>query len=120
MFAKLVTQTVGNALGLVVAARIIDGVTLGFNFTAIASAALLLALFNLAISPIIKLIAFPLRVLTFNLFSLVIDMAMLWIADVIIPDLSIIGLAPLFWTTLLIMVINIILWKLLSPSLKSS
>jgi uncharacterized membrane protein YvlD (DUF360 family) len=60
-----------------------------------------------------------LRILTFNLFSLVIDMSMVWLADVLIPELNISGIYPLFATTLIIMIFNFLLWTILSPSLKS-
>jgi uncharacterized membrane protein YvlD (DUF360 family) len=58
--------------------------------------------------------------LTLNLFSLVIDMSMVWLADVLIPEMRIHGLLPLLITTLIVMAFNFILWTTISsPSFKS-
>ncbi len=120
MLAKLVAYTIGSGTALFFAALYIPGVTYTGSWMVLAAAGFAIALLNLAIAPILKLLSLPLRILTFNLFSLVIDMLMVWLADLLIPELNIAGVIPLFWTTIAIMALNYIIWTLiLSPSLKS-
>ncbi len=119
MLGKLITYTIGSGLALYVASRIVPGVEYTGGWEVLALAGFSIALLNLAIAPILKLLALPLRILTLNLFSLVIDMLMVWLADALVPELAIHGIFPLFWTTLLIMAFNFILWTILSPSFKS-
>ena len=57
---------------------------------------------NYFLKPIINLITLPLRVLTFGLFGLIVNMLMVWIVDILFPKLIIVGFWPLFWTGLLI------------------
>jgi len=118
MFFKLIVQTIGAALGFYIASNFVTGVHFGGGIGTLALAGFLFALFYLVLAPIIKLITFPLRILTFNLFSLVIDMAVIWVVDGLVPQLRIIGLLALLLTTLIILVINAILWQISSPSRK--
>ncbi|MCU0653386.1 MAG: phage holin family protein [Candidatus Pacebacteria bacterium] len=119
--AKMVAYTLGSAMALFFAQRVVPGVTYTGGWEILAIAGFAIALLNLAVAPILKILSLPLRILTFNLFSLVIDMAMVWSADVLLGgQFEIAGLIPLFWTTLFVAVLNFLLWTLiLSPSFKS-
>ncbi|MBZ1345355.1 MAG: phage holin family protein, partial [Candidatus Nealsonbacteria bacterium] len=72
-------------------------------------AGLVLGLINFFIKPILKLITLPLRILTLGLFGLIINMAIIWMIDVLFPELIIQGIIPLFWTTLIVWTINFLL-----------
>jgi len=118
MLAKLVIYTIGSGFALYVSSRFVPGVVYSGGWQILALAGFAIALLNLAIAPILKLLSLPLRILTFNLFGLVIDMSMVWLADALVPELRIHGLWPLLATTLIIMIVNSILWTISSPSRK--
>ncbi len=119
MLAKLIIYTIGSGLALYIAARFMPGVEYSGAWSVLTFAGFCIALLNLAIAPILKILSLPLRILTLNLFSLVIDMSMIWLADILVLELHIQGIWPLMATTLIIMIINSILWQILSPSFKS-
>ncbi len=119
MLAKIIAYTIGSSLALWVAARFIPGVSYIGNWEILALAGFGIALFNLAVAPILRVLTLPLRILTFNLFSLVIDMAMVWFADALILEMNIQDIPALFWTTLIVMIFNTIVWQILSPSPRS-
>jgi len=54
-----------------------------------------------------------LRILTLGLFGLIINMAIVWVVDVLFPELTIPGLIPLFWTTIIIWLTNLFLGALI-------
>ena len=118
MLAKLFAYTIGSGLGLYAAVRFVPGVEYSGGWEILAIAGFAVALLNLAIAPVLKLLSLPLRILTLNLFGLVIDMSMVWLADALVPELRIHGLGPLLAATLIIMIFNYILWTILSPSHK--
>jgi putative membrane protein len=60
-------------------------------------AALVLALVNAVIKPIVSLLALPVTILTLGLFSLVINAAMLYLAAAVVPGFDTVG----FWQTVL-------------------
>lgn len=76
-----------------------------------------LGILNAIVKPILNKIAFPLRIITLNLFSLVIAMTMVWLTKIIFPVLKIDGIIPLFWTTIIVWGLGFILTKWL-PSEK--
>ncbi len=65
---------------------------------------LLLGATNFFIKPALKLITFPLRIITLGIFNFVINMFLVWaVIDVIMWQyIEITGLASLFWTTVVI------------------
>ena len=110
---KFLIQIIAGILGLWLAVQFIPGVEFnGNNIKTLALAGLILGLLNYFIKPILKGITLPLRILTFNLFTIVISMALLWLVDLITPELTIVhGLSlkdfiPLFWTTVIIWLIS--------------
>jgi putative membrane protein len=118
MLAKLITYTIGSAFALFVATRLVPNVEFSGGWQILAVAGFAIALLNLAIAPILKILSLPLRVLTLNLFGLVIDMSMVWLADALIVELRIHGILALLATTLIIMIVNSILWQISSPSFR--
>ena len=67
-----------------------------------------LGFLNFFVKPILNTIALPLRIITLNLFSLVIAMALLWLVNILSLELTFNGILPLFWTTLIIWGISLL------------
>jgi putative membrane protein len=115
-------QIIIGILGLYLAILLIPGVAIsgGEELTqqgvkTLFLAGAVLGLINFFIKPIVKLITFPLRLLTFGLFGLVINMAMVWIVDIIFPELVIANLSAIFWTSLIIWLLS---WSILGREAK--
>jgi len=115
---KLIVYTLGASAGFLLSARFIAGVVFNGSWQNFVLAGFLFAVLYLIAAPILKFITFPLRALTFNLFSFVIDMALVWVVDGLMPPTRIHGLLALFETTLIILILNAILWQIFSPSSK--
>jgi len=116
MLSKLIVQIIIGILGLWLADRFVPGVSFEGHFFLIPGSlaeisiilrtlvgvGALLGFLNFFVKPILNTIALPLRIITLNLFSLVIAMILVWLVDVFSPELIIQGIKPLFWTTLII------------------
>jgi|TARA_B100001971_G_C18255142_1_gene581452 putative membrane protein len=105
---SLILQILSGILGLWLAARFVSGVEFTGSLQTLLAAGLILGLINLFIKPVIKLVSLPIRLLTFGLFGIIINMAMLWILDIVFPELIISGITPLFWATIIIWAISLI------------
>jgi putative membrane protein len=99
---NLIFQIVAGVLSLWLATKFVPGVEFVGEIKYLILAGSVLGLINFFIKPVLKFITLPLRIITFGLFSLVINMAMVWAVDVIFPELIISGIIPLFWTTLIV------------------
>lgn len=116
MLWSLFLQIAAGILGLYLADRFVGGVEFSgplFYFpqsqneistflTSLIAAGTALGILNAIAKPILNKITFPLRIITLNLFSLVIAMAMVWVVDIFSPELVISGIVPLFWTTIIV------------------
>jgi len=104
---KLLFHIISGALGLFLAAKFIPGVEFYGTFAMLLIIGTTLGIINFFIKPVLKAISLPIRILTFGLFSLVINMGLVWLIEILFPkELEITGLLPLFWTTLIIWALN--------------
>ncbi len=78
------------------------GVPLASNWQILILAGGTLGLFNFFLRPVLRFIAFPLRVLTLGLFGFVINMFLVWLVAVLFQEFEIQGLLPLFGTTIIV------------------
>jgi putative membrane protein len=90
---RLIVALAINALALWVADALFDGVSIQ-GFWAYAIAALVLGVANAILKPILAILTLPLIIVTLGLFYLLINIAMVALAEWIAPDFSIDG----FWT----------------------
>ena len=112
----LFLQIVAGILGIWLAVRYVPGVGFSGDWQALVLAGVILGLINFFIKPILKVITLPLRIITFGLFGLVINMLMVWIVSLIFPELIFPEeifqkIVPLFLTSLIVWGISFILIK---------
>ena len=93
-------QIISGILGLRLAIQFVSGVELEGKIQFLFFAGFILGLLNFFLKPILKFLTLPLWFLTFGLFSLIINMGMILLVDIIFSELRIIGILPLLWTTL--------------------
>lgn len=104
---KLLFHIISGALGIFVAAKIVPGVEFYGTYFSLIIIGVVLGIINFYIKPLLRAISFPIKILTLGLSSLVINLAIIWLIEIIFPkELEITGLIPLFWTTLIVWVLN--------------
>lgn len=106
---SLMSHIVAGILGIWLATGI-PGVNFEGNFSSLALAGFALGVINFAIKPILDILTLPLKIVTFGIFSLFLNMAIIWTVDVLILG-KIFMLFPLFLTTVIIWILNIVLIK---------
>lgn len=111
LLRNLFLQIITGILGLWLAAEFVSGVEITNSWSTLLWAGLILGLINFFIKPILNLIALPLRIITLGLFSLVINMGIIWMVDIIFPELIISGIVPLFYATLIVWALSILIPK---------
>lgn len=75
-------------------------------------AGIVLAVINYFLKPIINLITFPLKILTFGLFGLIINIIIVWLVDILFPSLVIFGILPLLGTAFLVLITSFFALKI--------
>jgi putative membrane protein len=105
---RLIIGTAGNAVALWAAARIVGNVDLSRSWWTVLIAALLLTLLNWYIKPALKVLAFPLVLLTAGIALFFISMLMLWITDALVGGFDIDGFWPYVKATIIVWLVNMI------------
>ncbi|MFA6096119.1 MAG: phage holin family protein [Candidatus Paceibacterota bacterium] len=108
MFSRLIIQILTNSVAIYIASIIVPGFILRENsFITLITAGFIFGLINFFIKPVLKLISTPLIFFTFGLFTIVINIGMLFLLDYFVPELRIEGLSAAFWAMLVISAVNI-------------
>ncbi len=99
----------GVSLEIIPGQSVFFGVVLTQRWQILILVGAVLGLINFFIKPILDKLTFPLKILTLGLFSLILNMAVIWFLGILFPEFEIKGLIPLFWTTLIVWGINFLL-----------
>jgi putative membrane protein len=97
-----------SALGLVIVAHVIPGFQVS-GLAAALIAALVFGFANMTIGFLLKLLTFPLTILTLGLFWFVINALMLKLAAAIVPGFRIQGFLPAFLGAIVLSLVNVVL-----------
>lgn len=100
---------------LLVVAKVIRGVQVR-NFGSALIGALVFGLVNALVRPIMVFLTFPLTILTFGLFLLVINALMLWLMAALVPGIRVRGFGAAFLGSLVLTVLNLLI-EILLPGL---
>lgn len=109
MLVRLIALIVSNALGIIAANYFVPGFIFSGDYWDILKVALILTAVNFFLKPLLKLVSGFFIFITLGFFNIVINMFLLWLVDYYSAELTIQGLAPLFWSTLILSVINLII-----------
>ncbi|MBD2388628.1 phage holin family protein [Cylindrospermum sp. FACHB-282] len=100
----------GTAVALLITANIVPGFILT-TFQAALVAAIVIGLVNAFIRPILSVLSFPITLLTFGLFTLVINALTLWLASGLTPGsgFEIKGFLPAFLGSIVLSIVSSII-----------
>ena len=103
---RLLVHWILSALCLLVVARFVPGFYVrGFGTALIA--AVVIGLVNGTVGLLLKIVTFPITILTFGIFWLVINALMLEFAAFFVPGFEVRGLWPAFWGGIILSLLNI-------------
>ena len=119
---RLLSQIAAAIIGLWLATLFVPGIIIrahpksnffGFSLTQeweiVLVLGIVLGLLNYFLRPLLKTLFLPLEIITLGLFTIVINMALLWLLDLMFDELQVPLLLPVLYTTLIIWGLNIII-----------
>lgn len=95
-----------NGIGIFVIGYLLQGVEMKSFFTAL-GVGILLALVNTFVKPILVFLTFPITIITFGLFILVINAMMLMLVDALVEGMKIKHFGWAFLFSLLLSILNL-------------
>ena len=112
---RMLVNWVVSALAVWLVAYIVPGVSVR-GITAALLAALVIGFVNATLGALLKLVTFPLTVLTLGLMWLVINGLMFELAAAIVPGFNVVGFKAAFLGALVLSVVNMVLRWLVKPA----
>ncbi|WP_405554438.1 phage holin family protein [Streptomyces sp. NBC_01171] len=115
---NLLVKTIANAGALAVAVWLLDKITLtgdstGKKVGTLIVVALIFGLVNLLVKPLVKVLTFPLFILTLGLITLIVNALMLLLTSWVCGQLNLSFHVEGFWTAVLGgLIISIVSWAL--------
>lgn len=103
---KIIILVLSNALALFVATKIISGIQIEPSLMNYLVAGALLGIVNTFIRPVIKFFSFPFIILTLGIFTIVINIVLLFFVSFLLPTFSIEGIGAAFWGVFIISIVN--------------
>jgi putative membrane protein len=110
---RLLIHWLLSAIALMLVARIVPGFMINDLMTAML-AAVVIGLLNATLGAALKLITFPIAIVTFGLFIFVINGAMILLASKMIPGFSIFGWGPAIWGGVVLSALSLVIRLLFS------
>lgn len=104
---RLLLHWLLSALALILTSRVVPGFEVR-NLTAALVAALVIGLLNATLGLVLKIITFPISILTFGLFLLVINGVMILVASSIVRGFRVYGMVPAFWGALVLALLGML------------
>ena len=96
-----------SALALLITSHFVAGFDVNGLVPALI-AALVIGLLNATVGLVLKIITFPISILTLGLFLLVINAIMILVASGLVPGFHVYGLLPAFWGAVVLAILGMI------------
>lgn len=116
---RMLLQWVLTALAIWIVSRLIPGFQVS-GATSALIAAVVIGFVNATLGLFLKIVTFPLTLLTFGLFWLVINALMIELASAIVPGFHVAGFAAAFWGAIVLSLVNMALKWIVFPDKTSS
>jgi putative membrane protein len=104
-----------SAIALLIVSRLVPGFVVTGLIPALI-AALVIGLLNATVGLVLKIITFPISILTLGLFLLVINGIMILVASVIVPGFHVYGMIPAFWGAVVLALLGVLFRAILRDS----
>lgn len=107
----ILVRFLGTVFAVLLAAYFVPGFVVS-SFYAAVIVALILGALNLTVKPILLILTLPLNLLTFGLFTFVINALLLWFVASFVQGFAVSGFVPALLGGLIIAVVNWVLHKI--------
>lgn len=105
---RFLLHIVGNAAAILISAWLVPNVFYQYELISLTKIAIMLAVANALLKPILKMVFSPLILITLGLFTLVINTFLIWIVVYFSPELSVVGFTAYFLTMIIVSFFNFI------------
>lgn len=104
---SFIIRILGNSLALYAATYLVPGFLINGGIKEYLLAGVLLGILNFFIKPVLKVVSMPLIILTLGLWTIVLNVLLLWAVDYVFDFVLVQDLTALVWATIIIAIVNV-------------
>ena len=101
------------AVAVYVTVRLVPGISLAGGWPTLFLVSLVWSIIITVIRPVLQLLAFPITLVTLGLFSFVLNAALFWAMELIVPGFDVAGLVPALLGSIVLSLVSWFLQKAL-------
>jgi putative membrane protein len=105
---RLILHWILSAIALIVVSRLVPGFHVHGLVPALI-AAVVIGLLNATVGLFVKIITFPLTILTLGIFLLVVNGLMILLASAVVPGFHVYGIVPAFWGAVILALLGMLI-----------
>lgn len=105
---RLILHWILSAIALIVVSRLVPGFHVHGPVPALI-AAVVIGLLNATVGLFVKIITFPLTILTLGIFLLVVNGLMILLASAVVPGFHVYGIVPAFWGAVILALLGMLI-----------
>ena len=105
---RLILHWILSAIALIVVAHLVPGFHVHGLVPALI-AAVVIGLLNATVGLFVKIVTFPLTILTLGIFLLVVNAIMILLASAVVPGFHVMGLVPAFWGAVILALLGMLI-----------
>ena len=105
---RILLQWILSAIALLIVSHLVPGFHVAGLVPALI-AALVIGLLNATVGLFLKIITFPISILTLGIFLLVINGVMILVASHLVPGFRVYGFAPAFWGAVVLALLGMLI-----------
>ncbi len=106
---RWIIQWLLSAVALMVVSRVVPGFYLNGGFQSALIAAVVIGFLNATLGAVLKFITFPLAILSFGIFLLVVNAAMILFASDLVSGFYVSGWGPAFWGAAVLAILSVLI-----------
>lgn len=106
---RMIIQWLLSAITLLMVTRVVPGFYINGGMRAALIAALVIGILNATLGAVLKVITFPLAIVSFGIFLLVINAAMILLASDLVGGFYVAGWTPAFWGAVILSSLSLLI-----------
>jgi putative membrane protein len=104
---KMVLRFLGTVAAILLTVNLVPGIVVSGGWLTIVLAALVWSVITMVIRPVLSILTLPVTIITFGLFSFILNAFLFWAMTLVVPGFAVTG----FWAALLgALVLSILSW----------
>lgn len=89
-----ILRYLGTVAAVYLTVSIVSGITVAGGWTTILLVALVWSVITMVIRPVLRILTLPITILTFGLFSFILNALLFWAMTLIVPNFAVAGFLP--------------------------